>query len=79
MFLRIDEPISVHTESSVCLLVLICCRANLGVGKQMFHDLDLIGIDFHLERLGLGLCGRWDLSIVGHGGCLESDVLPGSG
>lgn len=44
----------------------------------MFHDLDLIGIDFHLERFGLDLCGRGDLSVVGHGGYLGSDVLVGS-
>lgn len=33
MFLCIDKPVSVHTESAVCLLVFICCRTNLRMGK----------------------------------------------
>jgi len=33
VFLCVYEPVSVHTEPSVCLLVLIGCRTNLRVGK----------------------------------------------
>jgi len=43
----------------------------------MFHDLDLIGIDFHLEGLRLDLCGGRNLSVVCHDGCLNSDTLLG--
>jgi hypothetical protein len=70
VFLCFDEPISVHTESAVCLLVLVCCGTNLRVGEQMLHNLDFIGIDFYLERLWLDLCSRRDLSVVGHDGCI---------
>jgi len=77
VFLCVYEPVSVHTESSVCLLILMCYGANLGVSKQMFHNLNLIGIDFHLEGLGLDLCGGRNLSVVCHDGCLNSDTSLG--
>lgn len=70
VFLCFDEPVSVHTKSAVRLLILVRCGTDLRVGKQMFHNLNLIGIDFHLERLWLDLCGRRDLSVVGHDECV---------
>lgn len=66
MFLGFDEPVPVHTKSAVRLLVLIRCRTNLGMSKQMFHGLNVVGIDLHLERFRLNLCSRGNLSIAGH-------------
>lgn len=66
MFLSFDEPVSVHTKSTIRLLVLICRRTNLRMSKQMFHRLDVVGIDFHLELFRLNLYSRRNLSIIGH-------------